>query len=130
MKLKEDELTISGNVENGTEKIHYLQKCVMKMDKIYHKAEKAYTKQIQKLRKEIEYKDRTLHIQLSGQKAELVAQSTRFRQIEIDSIVNKLEDNYKLMLRQQQAEALTAKEEYEKYIQLLKDELDVYKYNK
>lgn len=120
----------STTLENGSEKVKYLQKCIVKMDKLYHKAEKEYTKQINKLKKEIDYKDRTLQVQLSTQKAELIAQSTRFRQIEIDSIVNKLEDHYKLILRQQQSEALSAKEDYEKDLQLLKEELDMYKYNK
>lgn len=130
IKEKEEELMNSATLENSTEKINYLQKCVLKMDKLYHKAEKEYTKQINKLKKEIEHKDRSLHVQLSTQKAELVAHSTKYRQMEIDGIVNKLEDNYKLILRQQQAEALSAKEEYEKNLDILKDELDMYKYNK
>lgn len=65
MKFKDDELMNTATLENSSDKITYLQKCVMKMEKLYHKTEKEYTKQVNKLKKEIENKDRIMQVRIN-----------------------------------------------------------------
>lgn len=53
------ESNITNSSESYLEKINFLQKCIVKMEKLYQKAEKENAKQLNKLRKELEYKNKT-----------------------------------------------------------------------
>lgn len=117
----------NSNVENQSEKICFLQKCILKLEKLYHKSEKEYTKQITKLKREIEFKDRAAQVQLTTQKAELISQSNNERQVEVDKVINKLEEHYRALLQTHQLEAITRRQEDEKIISELRQELDRYK---
>lgn len=48
------------------EKIQTLQKCVTKMDKLFHKSEKEYLKQLDKLRQELEKKEKIAKVNYFG----------------------------------------------------------------
>lgn len=54
--------TFSGKNNNSDEKIYNLQRCVSKMDKLFHKSEKEYLKQIEKLKQEIVKKDKLTQV--------------------------------------------------------------------
>ncbi|KAF5295219.1 hypothetical protein FQR65_LT10503 [Abscondita terminalis] len=95
--------------ESNSEKIVYLQRCISKMDKLFRKSEKNYLKQIAKLKTEIEMKDTVIHIQLSSQRAELIANTNAERQIELDSTIEKLEERYRKLLEGQQNYFMTEK---------------------
>lgn len=47
---------------NSGEKIVVLQKCVSKMDKLFHRSEKEYQKHIDKLRQELDLKDKVMQV--------------------------------------------------------------------
>lgn len=49
---------------NCEKKVHLLKKCVSKMDKLFHRSEKEYMKQIEKLRQELDIKETTLQVYL------------------------------------------------------------------
>lgn len=54
--------TFSGNNNNADEKIFTLQKCVSKMDKLFHKSEREYLKQIEKLKQDLEKRDKITQV--------------------------------------------------------------------
>lgn len=47
---------------NSDEKIVVLQKCVSKMDKLFQRSEKEYQKQIDKLKQELDLKDKVMQV--------------------------------------------------------------------
>ncbi|VEN35729.1 unnamed protein product, partial [Callosobruchus maculatus] len=47
---------------NSEERVIVLQKCVSKMDKLFHKSEKEYMKQISKLKQELEIKEKVAQV--------------------------------------------------------------------
>lgn len=53
------ESSVSSNNESHLEKIAFLQKCILKMEKLYQKAEKENSKQIAKLKRELEFRDKS-----------------------------------------------------------------------
>lgn len=53
---------ISGRDIQSDEKILTLQRCVSKMDKLFHKSEKEYLRQVEKLKHELEKKDRLTQV--------------------------------------------------------------------
>lgn len=53
--------TFSGKNGNS-EKILTLKKCISKMDKLFHKSEKEYLKQIEKLRLDLDKKDKVAQV--------------------------------------------------------------------
>lgn len=90
------------NNESNSEKIVFLQKCITKMDRLFKKSERSFIKQIAKLKTEIEMRDKIIHIQLSSQRAELIANSNTEKQIEIDATIVQLEERYRRLLESQQ----------------------------
>lgn len=54
--------TFSGKNYNSEERIYTLQRCVSKMEKLFNKSEKEYLKKIEKLKEEIDKKDRVAQV--------------------------------------------------------------------
>lgn len=53
------ESTVSSSSELYLEKITFLQKCIIKMEKLYQKAERENSKQLAKLKRELEFRDKS-----------------------------------------------------------------------
>lgn len=109
--------------EAHSEKITFLQKCILKMEKLYQKSEKDYLKQIAKLRYELDLKEKTIQIQLSKQKADILTSMSELKQEEVDSVANKLEQQYKDLLHKQQVEAIKEKKNDSEVISDLRQKL-------
>ncbi|CAH2002560.1 unnamed protein product [Acanthoscelides obtectus] len=105
---------------NNGERVIVLQKCVSKMDKLFHKSEKEYMKQISKLKQELEIKDRVAQIQLKTQKAELIARTFSEKQKQFDEIINSLEVKYIKMLEHHENQVMETKKQDEEKINSLK----------
>uniref|UniRef100_A0A6P7GU61 Uncharacterized protein LOC114342326 n=1 Tax=Diabrotica virgifera virgifera TaxID=50390 RepID=A0A6P7GU61_DIAVI len=106
------------------DKIILLQKCISKMNKFYQKSEKEYLKQIEKLKQDIEFKDKLQLIQMKTQHAELTVQSSVDRQKHIDDIVNNLEVKYIKMLEMHEKQVMESKKIDDERLQYLKDLLE------
>ncbi|CAH2002558.1 unnamed protein product [Acanthoscelides obtectus] len=110
----------SSMCNNNGERVIVLQKCVSKMDKLFHKSEKEYMKQISKLKQELEIKDRVAQIQLKTQKAELIARTFSEKQKQFDEIINSLEVKYIKMLEHHENQVMETKKQDEEKINSLK----------
>ncbi|KAK5641278.1 hypothetical protein RI129_009825 [Pyrocoelia pectoralis] len=99
------------NTDANLEKIGVLQKCISKMDKLFKKTERTFNRQIAKLKTEIEMRDKIIHIQLSTQRAEIIANTNVERQVEIDATVEQLEGRYKKLLEAQKSYFLLEKKQ-------------------
>lgn len=53
---------LSSKNNNSNEKVINLQRCVSKMDKLFHKSEKEYLKQIDKLKQELIKKEKVAQV--------------------------------------------------------------------
>ncbi|CAH1154398.1 unnamed protein product [Phaedon cochleariae] len=106
------------------EKVFVLKKCVSKMDKLFHKSEKDYMKQIEKLKQELELKDKVAQIQLRTQRAELISRTNADRQNQIEEIVNNLEVKYIKMLEFHENQVSESKRQDEEKIEHLKELLE------
>lgn len=58
------ESSASSSTESYLEKISFLQKCILKMEKLYQKAERDNMKQIVKLKRELEVRDKSNQVSL------------------------------------------------------------------
>ncbi|KAB0793795.1 hypothetical protein PPYR_13415 [Photinus pyralis] len=97
------------NPNDSLEKITVLQKCIAKMDRLFKKTERSFNRQITKLKTEIEMRDKI--IQLSTQKAKIVANTKMERQAEIDATILQLEERYKHLLESQKSYFLSEKKQ-------------------
>nr|CAH7733582.1 unnamed protein product [Callosobruchus chinensis] len=109
---------------NTEERVIVLQKCVSKMDKLFHKSEKEYTKQISKLKQELEIKEKVAQIQLKTQKAELITRTFSEKQKQFDEIINNLEVKYIKMLEHHENQVMETKKQDEEKISSLKSLLN------
>ncbi|XP_023309729.1 uncharacterized protein LOC111691336 [Anoplophora glabripennis] len=109
---------------NNDDKIIVLQKCVSKMDKLFQRSEKEYQKQIDKLKQELDLKDKVMQIQLKTQRAELIARSSVEKQKQFDEVINNLEIKYIKMLEFHESQVNQTKGQDEKRIEQLKHLLD------
>ncbi|XP_074039750.1 uncharacterized protein [Leptinotarsa decemlineata] len=103
------------------DKVYVLQKCVSKMDKLFHKSEKEYLKQIEKLKQELELKDKVTQIQLKTQKAQLIARNSVEKQKQLDEVVNNLEVKYIKMLEHHEKQVMESRLEDEEKIEYFRE---------
>lgn len=59
--LARENVTTAENAINE-QKVMYLQKCIIKLEKLFNKSEKEYLKQITKLKYEVELKERATKV--------------------------------------------------------------------
>nr|XP_022917032.1 uncharacterized protein PFB0765w-like isoform X2 [Onthophagus taurus] len=136
LRMQEEVQTIRNQIESNMsnssdsyiEKINFLQKCIIKMEKLYQKSEKENAKQLTKLRKELDYKTKTNQVlALTTQKAELLASTLDGKQTEVEKIFAELEDHYRSIIIEQQRKNMDEKRRDAKMIEDLKNELIKYK---
>lgn len=81
----------SNSNSQNDERIIFLQKCIAKMDRLFQKSEREYCKQIEKLKQELENREKAIQIQLQTQRAEVITRCSAEKQAEMDAIVESLE---------------------------------------
>nr|CAH7733581.1 unnamed protein product [Callosobruchus chinensis] len=124
-EIKSLRTQLESSMSNNTEeRVIVLQKCVSKMDKLFHKSEKEYTKQISKLKQELEIKEKVAQIQLKTQKAELITRTFSEKQKQFDEIINNLEVKYIKMLEHHENQVMETKKQDEEKISSLKSLLN------
>lgn len=64
--LRDQMETFCGKNNNSEEKIFNLQRCVSKMDKLFHKSEKEYLKQIEKLKQDLAKQEKVAQVKFGG----------------------------------------------------------------
>ncbi|KRT82648.1 hypothetical protein AMK59_4655, partial [Oryctes borbonicus] len=111
------------NSETYMEKIAFLQKCILKMEKLYQKAEKDNLKQMTKLKRELEFRDKSNQVALTTQRADLLSITVNGKQNEIDLAVSQLEEYYRNKLIEHQQKALEEKRQDNKRIADLRDQV-------
>ncbi|GJQ81716.1 hypothetical protein Trydic_g9157 [Trypoxylus dichotomus] len=117
------ESTAISNSETYMGKIAFLQKCILKMEKLYQKAEKENLKQITKLKRELEFRDKSNQLALSTQRMDLLSLTVNSKQNEIELVVSQLEEYYRNKLIEHQQRTLEEKRQNSKLIEELKDQL-------
>ncbi|XP_044759275.1 centrosomal protein of 112 kDa-like [Coccinella septempunctata] len=113
----------STNTSND-ERILFLQKCITKMDRLFQKSEREYCRQIEKLKQELDNREKAIQIQLQTQKAEVISRCSAEKQSELDLLVQNLESKYTQLLELQQGQIARMREEDDKMINDLKSILD------
>lgn len=66
------ESNMTMNNDSNLEKIAFLQKCILKMERLFQKAERENFKQVLKLKRELEYRDKSNQVK-KGKKTYLLA---------------------------------------------------------
>ncbi|XP_017779184.1 PREDICTED: kinesin-related protein 4-like isoform X2 [Nicrophorus vespilloides] len=142
VQIIRNQMDVANIDESSNEKIRFLQRCVLKMDKLYKKAEKEFGRQVVRMRREFDLKEKHnqvearrardafqyshfeySQIQLTTQRVSLISNSGILKQKEIDQIVIKLEEHYREMLVEQQHEAVKDKRNDQKIIAELREQL-------
>ncbi|KAL3273226.1 hypothetical protein HHI36_014680 [Cryptolaemus montrouzieri] len=94
------------------------------MDRLFQKSEREYCKQIEKLKQDLDNRDKAIQIQLQTQKAEVITRCSAEKQSEMDIIVQNLEGKYTHLLEMQRTQMAHIKDEDEKVINELRSILE------
>lgn len=108
-------------VTRGDDKINVLKKCISKMDKLFHKSEREYLKQIEKLKQDLELKEKVQQIQMITQRAEIAARTSAEKQKQVDDIMNNLEVKYIKMLEFHEKQVMDCKKHDDERIEYLSE---------
>ncbi|XP_047358457.1 uncharacterized protein LOC124952503 [Vespa velutina] len=114
----EMELVSQNQNENLVSKMITLKKTILKLQKSKDKLAYDYEKKINHIVKNKDLEIKSLHIQFQGQKTDLCTSLCSEKQYELNSLVDSLEEKYKLLLIAADATAENQRQNYLKVIDL------------
>ncbi|CAH0563780.1 unnamed protein product [Brassicogethes aeneus] len=100
-------------------KIDFLQRCIKKMDNLFHRSEKEYINQVKRLKRQLDNKEKSMLMFLKSQKVGVMSKASADTQEHFDVMVNYLESKYAKMFEIQAhtyTENLTKQDRYIDYL--------------